>query len=584
MGNFAQQVKPLSRCDIELDDFHMDMLNDFDIDVISGESERVGEKEENEEVIYDPSAKTMFSSERSQISIHSAMILQEISTWDEDRQQSIKEIVTQEISEKSNEEDSFKKLAKVLDEHFESKSMRMQNNHEQQQQQQQYPSSNSFPSSSYLPASDPNSVVGGMAPYMTTDPNYTMSMNNMTSPSVFFVHDPATSFYMLRQYFLASDVQQQQQLLLLQQQQQAYSMMNGYSYPPPQQQQQQQQVFYPNMPYQTPPTGLSVPYPSMNPTPNPFTMNGTNNNSNSNSNLTTTTASSNTAFYPSNNNTMNNPFANTYNNNYMMNNMQSSSNDNSIYQSTTINNNNNNQYYYSNNNNYTTNNTTNNTTNKTTNKKKNKNRNSKESKNLNRGNYHCGKCGQQKVNHVCQFVDVVSVEIGVQVEAPLIDFHTGKPFRGQKYLVVGKKKTMMDNNGTGNNSSTNSMMENSALDEGSSISFGMVTPSSNNSPRSQNHYNAMTTTTNNSNNNMTMMVSNDMNDSLDQGLTPGTKIDHVSFNHELPLYDDLAAFENDHQQQQSSTEPKPNIDEDEAYQYFCSLNQRKGQCFNFFCF
>ena len=39
----------------------------------------------------------------------------------------------------------------------------------------------------------------------------------------------------------------------------------------------------------------------------------------------------------------------------------------------------------------------------------------KDKKEKNRGNYRCGRCGKPKVNHVCAFVDAVTVSQAVQV-------------------------------------------------------------------------------------------------------------------------------------------------------------------------
>lgn len=49
---------------------------------------------------------------------------------------------------------------------------------------------------------------------------------------------------------------------------------------------------------------------------------------------------------------------------------------------------------------------------------------SKDKKEKNRGNYRCGRCGKPKVNHVCEFVDAITVSQAVQVCISRLSFYS----------------------------------------------------------------------------------------------------------------------------------------------------------------
>lgn len=94
-----------------------------------------------------------------------------------------------------------------------------------------------------------------------------------------------------------------------------------------------------------------------------------------------------------------------------------------------------------------------------------------------RGNYRCGRCGLPKVNHVCQFVDTVGTNVGVQVEAPIINVVTGLPFDGERFLPISSTnspapsrshKSMVVSPRSGGDGRYESM----DLDDSSTISFG----------------------------------------------------------------------------------------------------------------
>lgn len=74
-------------------------------------------------------------------------------------------------------------------------------------------------------------------------------------------------------------------------------------------------------------------------------------------------------------------------------------------------------------------------------KKSSKKDREKDKDNSARGNYRCGRCGQPKVNHVCEFVDAVASTASTQVSTgPLYDLQTGRPFLGERFITVGARR------------------------------------------------------------------------------------------------------------------------------------------------
>jgi hypothetical protein len=64
----------------------------------------------------------------------------------------------------------------------------------------------------------------------------------------------------------------------------------------------------------------------------------------------------------------------------------------------------------------------------------------------NRGNYRCGRCGQPKVNHVCEFTDTTMVSVYTQAVSPILaDHHSMRPHANDKILTVSSRKTIQDN-------------------------------------------------------------------------------------------------------------------------------------------
>lgn len=91
-----------------------------------------------------------------------------------------------------------------------------------------------------------------------------------------------------------------------------------------------------------------------------------------------------------------------------------------------------------------------------------------------RGNYRCGRCGLPKVNHVCQFVDTVGTNVGVQVAAPIIDVVTGMPFDGERFLPISSQNSPAPSRSHKSIASPRSAggMDSMDVDDSSTISFG----------------------------------------------------------------------------------------------------------------
>ena len=73
-----------------------------------------------------------------------------------------------------------------------------------------------------------------------------------------------------------------------------------------------------------------------------------------------------------------------------------------------------------------------------------------------RGRYKCGRCGQPKTNHVCEYYEDTSMcSTGTQAaRTSVIDLTTLQPFPGERFLVVGSRKA--DGGGIISNSSSSS--------------------------------------------------------------------------------------------------------------------------------
>eukprot|EP01032_Pedospumella_encystans_P019753 gene19753-22458_t len=64
----------------------------------------------------------------------------------------------------------------------------------------------------------------------------------------------------------------------------------------------------------------------------------------------------------------------------------------------------------------------------------------KDKKEKNRGNYRCGRCGKPKVNHVCAFVDAVTVSQAVQTNIAILNPVTRQPYTNDRIITVNAKR------------------------------------------------------------------------------------------------------------------------------------------------
>jgi hypothetical protein len=262
------------------------------------------------------------------------------------------------------------------------------------------------------------------------------------------------------------------------------------------------------------------------------------------------------------------------------------------------------------------------------------NQNNKESKNLNRGNYRCGKCGQPKVNHVCQFVDIVSVEMGVQVEAPILNMTTLQPLPGEKFLTVRSSMkprynynvpTYFQPNVLAHNQRTMPTNNNAFMNKSNSLnspptningfrkanSINLTINNNNNRPISitkaeffnpamlkRPNINQVNTINNNVNKNgINTMKSNDTNELKSQNQLKTTTVANSNTSTQLPnnsntndektmtIDDDTEHGTGKDRKRRRTQSDGTEEPDSEAYRVFCAVDQsQQRQCFPFFCF